>query len=155
MSTALSYRLHRYYSSWEEAKDVGHRLEPTMFPTEEKAKLPLHRCMRFLPHHQDTGGFFVAVLEKVAELPEDFVMPKHYKSAPDSARAARAAVCAQISGKIADPVVFAKSCAEEALQAAKTAVEALAAGVVICLLSCSVGQFPLYRHGICRRMSVC
>lgn len=27
--------------------------------------MPLHRCMRFLPHHQDTGGFFVCVLEKV------------------------------------------------------------------------------------------
>lgn len=25
--------------------------------------------MRILPHHQDTGGFFVAVLEKVASLP--------------------------------------------------------------------------------------
>ena len=25
--------------------------------------------MRILPHHQDTGGFFVAVLEKVAPLP--------------------------------------------------------------------------------------
>jgi tRNA (cytosine34-C5)-methyltransferase len=22
------------------------------------------RCMRILPHHQDTGGFFVAVLQK-------------------------------------------------------------------------------------------
>lgn len=25
--------------------------------------------MRILPHHQDTGGFFVAVLEKIASLP--------------------------------------------------------------------------------------
>lgn len=25
--------------------------------------------MRILPHHQDTGGFFVAVLEKVKALP--------------------------------------------------------------------------------------
>lgn len=24
----------------------------------------LERCMRFLPHKQDTGGFFVAVLQK-------------------------------------------------------------------------------------------
>jgi 16S rRNA C967 or C1407 C5-methylase (RsmB/RsmF family) len=36
-----------------------------MFSSEAKAKLPMERCMRFLPHHQDTGGFFVAVLEKV------------------------------------------------------------------------------------------
>ena len=26
--------------------------------------------MRFLPHHQDTGGFFVCVLEKTAEIPK-------------------------------------------------------------------------------------
>jgi len=39
-----------------------------MFPTPEKAALPLRRCMRFLPHHNDTGGFFVAVLEKVGEV---------------------------------------------------------------------------------------
>ena len=25
--------------------------------------------MRILPHHQDTGGFFVAVLEKIDQLP--------------------------------------------------------------------------------------
>jgi multisite-specific tRNA:(cytosine-C5)-methyltransferase len=40
-----------------------------MFPTPEKQQLPLERCMRLLPHHQDTGGFFVAVLEKVGDLP--------------------------------------------------------------------------------------
>jgi hypothetical protein len=27
------------------------------------------RCMRILPHHQDTGGFFVAILRKVRPLP--------------------------------------------------------------------------------------
>ena len=27
------------------------------------------RCMRFLPQDADTGGFFVAVLEKVSEFP--------------------------------------------------------------------------------------
>ena len=26
--------------------------------------------MRILPHHQDTGGFFVAVLQKVGQMPE-------------------------------------------------------------------------------------
>jgi hypothetical protein len=29
----------------------------------------LHRAMRFVPQHQNTGGFFVAVLEKAANLP--------------------------------------------------------------------------------------
>ena len=36
-----------------------------MFPDAESDAMPLHRCMRFLPHHQDTGGFFVCVLQKV------------------------------------------------------------------------------------------
>ncbi len=48
------------------ALQVGFKLDPTMFPSPEKAALPMHRCMRILPHHQDTGGFFVAVLRKVA-----------------------------------------------------------------------------------------
>ncbi|GIL73181.1 hypothetical protein Vretifemale_3370 [Volvox reticuliferus] len=42
-----------------------------MFPSPAKAALPLERCMRFLPHHGDTGGFFVAVLRKVSELPAE------------------------------------------------------------------------------------
>ena len=36
---------------------------------EEADAMALHRCMRFLPHHGDTGGFFVAVLEKVSDWP--------------------------------------------------------------------------------------
>ncbi|GFR76678.1 tRNA (cytosine(34)-C(5))-methyltransferase, partial [Elysia marginata] len=36
---------------------------------EEAAKYHLERCMRILPHHQDSGGFFVAVLEKKGHLP--------------------------------------------------------------------------------------
>ena len=44
---------------------------PSMFPTPtgDPSPHPLERCMRFLPHHSDTGGFFVAVLAKTAELP--------------------------------------------------------------------------------------
>lgn len=47
-----------------------YKLDPSMFPNAAKSQLPLQRCMRFLPHHQDTGGFFVCVLRKVGELPE-------------------------------------------------------------------------------------
>ena len=32
--------------------------------------LNLHFCLRVLPHANDTGGFFIALLEKVAHLPE-------------------------------------------------------------------------------------
>jgi multisite-specific tRNA:(cytosine-C5)-methyltransferase len=41
------------------------RLAETMFPPEED--LPLERAMRVYAHLQDTGGFFIAVLEKKSE----------------------------------------------------------------------------------------
>lgn len=42
------------------------RLSRSLFPpsAEEAAALALHRCLRVLPHGQDTGGFFVALLRK-------------------------------------------------------------------------------------------
>ncbi|XP_047119299.1 tRNA (cytosine(34)-C(5))-methyltransferase [Schistocerca piceifrons] len=42
-----------------------------MFPPapENAEKYKLDRCIRILPHKQDTGGFFVAVLEKMRLLP--------------------------------------------------------------------------------------
>lgn len=43
------------------------KLTETMFASAATRELPLARAMRFLPHTQDTGGFFVAVLDKVAE----------------------------------------------------------------------------------------
>ncbi|CAH2076070.1 unnamed protein product [Thlaspi arvense] len=36
---------------------------------EEVCDLPLERCLRILPHDQNTGGFFIAVLHKVSPLP--------------------------------------------------------------------------------------
>ena len=41
-------------------------MDRTMFPDAASDALPLERCMRVLPHHSDTGGFFIAVLRKVA-----------------------------------------------------------------------------------------
>ena len=42
------------------------RFRPTMWPSAEKSQgLPLHHCFRMLPHHQDTGAFFIALLRKV------------------------------------------------------------------------------------------
>ena len=55
-------------NSFEEAQEVA-KVHPTMFPDPSYAKLPLERCMRILPHQDDTGGFFIAVFEKVAEMP--------------------------------------------------------------------------------------
>ncbi|KAF5779122.1 putative tRNA (cytosine(34)-C(5))-methyltransferase [Helianthus annuus] len=35
----------------------------------EVSSLPLERCMRFVPHDQNTGAFFVAVFHKISQLP--------------------------------------------------------------------------------------
>lgn len=39
-------------------------MKPTMWPQGDEAELHLERCMRFYPHYQNTGAFFVAVLHK-------------------------------------------------------------------------------------------
>ncbi|XVF59014.1 hypothetical protein PTKIN_Ptkin07bG0239800 [Pterospermum kingtungense] len=36
---------------------------------EEVCDLPLEHCMRIMPHDQNTGAFFIAVLQKVSQLP--------------------------------------------------------------------------------------
>jgi|ERR1712062_404868 len=44
-------------------------LRETMFTPSGTEDMNLDFCMRLLPHHADTGGFFVAVLEKIETLP--------------------------------------------------------------------------------------
>ena len=45
------------------------RVVEAMFPRpENKPALPLERCVRIYPHLQDTGGFFITVLEKRKEI---------------------------------------------------------------------------------------
>ncbi|XP_022108755.1 tRNA (cytosine(34)-C(5))-methyltransferase-like [Acanthaster planci] len=52
-------------------EDKRQKYKATVWPpTEVEAeRLRLTRCIRVVPHHQNTGGFFVAVLRKVAPLP--------------------------------------------------------------------------------------
>jgi len=45
------------------------QLRPNMFPPPEVAQLGLEKAVRLLPHHQNTGGFFIALLEKVSLCP--------------------------------------------------------------------------------------
>uniref|UniRef100_A0A671L9K2 tRNA (cytosine(34)-C(5))-methyltransferase n=1 Tax=Sinocyclocheilus anshuiensis TaxID=1608454 RepID=A0A671L9K2_9TELE len=63
----------QWYSDWSEVPTSRHtQIRPTMFPPtdpEKLANMKLERCMRILPHHQNTGGFFVAVLVKKAPMP--------------------------------------------------------------------------------------
>uniref|UniRef100_A0A8B9ZBF9 tRNA (cytosine(34)-C(5))-methyltransferase n=1 Tax=Buteo japonicus TaxID=224669 RepID=A0A8B9ZBF9_9AVES len=68
---------------FEEWKDVPSnrqtQIRPTMFPVKDEEKLKamnLERCLRILPHHQNTGGFFVAVLIKKSPMPWNKRQPK-------------------------------------------------------------------------------
>lgn len=57
---------------FSDVPDDDHQIKYSMFPSEnpEKVKnMHLERCLRLLPHHQNTGGFFVAVMKKVSVLP--------------------------------------------------------------------------------------
>ncbi|KIW66127.1 hypothetical protein PV04_08330 [Phialophora macrospora] len=48
------------------ADDALNRLSKSMFPAQHD--LPLDRAMRVYPHQQDTGAFFIAILEKKSEI---------------------------------------------------------------------------------------
>mmetsp|Transcript_6022 Transcript_6022/g.14942 ORF Transcript_6022/g.14942 Transcript_6022/m.14942 type:complete len:976 (-) Transcript_6022:3803-6730(-) len=59
------------YDTYEDVPEaLRKRIRPTCFPPtpEEVTKMNLQYCMRILPHDMDTGGFFVALLKKVAPL---------------------------------------------------------------------------------------
>ncbi|CAO3612161.1 unnamed protein product [Mucor fragilis] len=61
-----------FIESMEDIKDMRQRKKhaaSTFPPTAEEAKeMNLDRCLRIYPHQQDTGGFFVAVFEKIKPL---------------------------------------------------------------------------------------
>ncbi|PHH77146.1 hypothetical protein CDD82_3647 [Ophiocordyceps australis] len=69
----------RMWDSWKQVCDFAQeenngiipgRVVETMFPKlddSDCSHLPLERCMRVYPHLQDTGGFFITVLEKKAD----------------------------------------------------------------------------------------
>eukprot|EP00977_Amphora_coffeiformis_P016342 scaffold5017_cov171-Amphora_coffeaeformis.AAC.31 len=54
-----------YYENYESVPvESQKRLKPTVFPPPDADKMHLERCLRVLPHDNDTGGFFVALLRK-------------------------------------------------------------------------------------------
>uniref|UniRef100_A0AAG5D585 tRNA (cytosine(34)-C(5))-methyltransferase n=1 Tax=Anopheles atroparvus TaxID=41427 RepID=A0AAG5D585_ANOAO len=63
----------KFYKSFDEVPENQRTvLRPDMFPPskdEAIEKYHLDRCLRILPHQQNTGGFFVALLEKKKPLP--------------------------------------------------------------------------------------
>ncbi|XP_070268061.1 RNA cytosine C(5)-methyltransferase NSUN2 isoform X1 [Myotis yumanensis] len=70
----------QWFAEWDEVPHSRHtQIRPTMFPPKDPEKLQamhLERCLRILPHHQNTGGFFVAVLVKKSSMPWNKRPPK-------------------------------------------------------------------------------
>ena len=59
------------YKSFEEVPDkLKRKIRATCFPptAEEASQFHLERCMRVMPQDMDTGGFFVALIKKVAPM---------------------------------------------------------------------------------------
>lgn len=58
-----------WFDTYEETERKVRHICKSMFPPteEENQWMHLERCIRLLPHLQNTGGFFVAVLEKVRD----------------------------------------------------------------------------------------
>lgn len=82
------------YSAVVEADAVHKLIRPCNFPPPQDSavSLALPKCVRILPHHNDTSGFFVAVLEKVGDMkaansvtikPGEEQMPHAYDSDVD------------------------------------------------------------------------
>lgn len=94
----------RIWSSWKEVEDFANesadgvipgRVVETMFPRLEGSDcsdLPLERCMRVYPHMQDTGGFFITVLEKKSEF-----KAKNENEIKESKQPAKAEASADVS----------------------------------------------------------
>jgi multisite-specific tRNA:(cytosine-C5)-methyltransferase len=59
------------YEKEEPGRQFSSKIVPGVFPpvtTSEEQRVPLERCVRVYPHLQDTGGFFIAVLEKLDDI---------------------------------------------------------------------------------------
>ncbi|XP_007660945.2 RNA cytosine C(5)-methyltransferase NSUN2 [Ornithorhynchus anatinus] len=82
----------QWFADWKDVPQSRHtQIRPTMFPPKDQEKLKaihLERCLRILPHHQNTGGFFVAVLLKKSSMPWNKRQPKLQRKNPLVAREA-------------------------------------------------------------------
>ena len=59
--------VHNARASDERGEAAG-KVTEGMFPPLPEHEIPLHRCVRVYPHLQDTGSFFITVLEKLSEI---------------------------------------------------------------------------------------
>eukprot|EP01053_Blabericola_migrator_P003494 Blabericola_migrator_1__3493@NODE_2034_length_3386_cov_73_301898_g1291_i0_p1_GENE_NODE_2034_length_3386_cov_73_301898_g1291_i0NODE_2034_length_3386_cov_73_301898_g1291_i0_p1_ORF_typecomplete_len786_score154_99Methyltr_RsmBF/PF01189_17/1e50FtsJ/PF01728_19/0_0012Amidohydro_1/PF01979_20/0_073Methyltr_RsmF_N/PF17125_5/0_32Methyltr_RsmF_N/PF17125_5/1_5e04DUF3024/PF11225_8/22DUF3024/PF11225_8/42_NODE_2034_length_3386_cov_73_301898_g1291_i04632820 len=73
------WRSDSQYNTYEEVpENLQHsRIWPSMFPPKEPEIIEaMARCQRYVPHDNDTGGFFVTVLRKVKACPWERGRPR-------------------------------------------------------------------------------
>ncbi|EOA91732.1 tRNA (cytosine-5-)-methyltransferase ncl1 [Exserohilum turcicum] len=59
------------YDAEEPERQFSTKVTASCFPPiakSEEERIPLERCIRVYPHQQDTGGFFIAILEKLDDI---------------------------------------------------------------------------------------
>ncbi|KAJ5032135.1 hypothetical protein J3E74DRAFT_423840 [Bipolaris maydis] len=59
------------YETEEPERQFSTKVTPSCFPPiakSEQERIPLEHCIRVYPHLQDTGGFFIAILEKLDDI---------------------------------------------------------------------------------------
>lgn len=54
----------------QEIKEPENKIVDSMFPPTAEEELGLEKCMRFYPHYMNTGGFFVAIIERIPDTNE-------------------------------------------------------------------------------------
>lgn len=98
------------YKSFDEVPEKLHTvIRPNMFPLpeEEIKKIGLDKCIRILPHLQNTGSFFVAAIQKKAKLPwEKHEDEKRILSVSTDSEQPPAKKKRRIYGYKEDPYVF-------------------------------------------------
>ncbi|XP_063897586.1 tRNA (cytosine(34)-C(5))-methyltransferase [Helicoverpa armigera] len=99
-----------FYEKYEDVPEKWQTVvRPQMFPPkpEDLDKYNLDRCVRILPHHQDTGGFFVAVFEKLAPLPwEKDITPAETSEVKEEEKKEPPKKKRRMGGYREDPFVF-------------------------------------------------
>ncbi|OWM65646.1 RNA cytosine-C(5)-methyltransferase NSUN2-like isoform X2 [Punica granatum] len=68
----------------DDTEQLENDAAPTTDLEEEISNLPLERCMRIVPHDQNGGAFFIAVLRKIAPFPAGMQKPMSKRAKPSS-----------------------------------------------------------------------
>ncbi|XP_049879908.1 tRNA (cytosine(34)-C(5))-methyltransferase [Pectinophora gossypiella] len=135
-----------FYDKYEDVPEKWQTVvRPQMFPpaAPDADKYHLDRCIRILPHHQDTGGFFVAVLEKTAPLPweKESTEAAQPVSTPAEEKKEPPRKKRRMGGYKEDPFVFFKGDDEDVFPSIKEYYELNSDFDSTCLLTrCYVGK---------------